>query len=136
MTFDIKKLIADHAGENYALYEAHVNPRFARVLRIIGFDRCYETAKGAYLWDTSGRKYLDMLSGYGAFNIGRNHPVVRQALTDFMNMDAASLIQMEAPLLCGVLAAELKERIGYGLDLPGNTNKASPSASRPCNVMA
>lgn len=116
MTFDIKKLVAEHAGENYGLYEAHVNPRFARALRIIGFDRCYETAKGAYLWDTEGRRYLDMLSGYGAFNIGRNHPVVRQALIDYMSMDGASLVQMEAPLLCGLLAAELKRRIGYGLD--------------------
>ena len=116
MTFDIKKLIADHAGENYGLYEAHVNSRFAKALRIIGFDRCYETAKGAYLWDTEGRKYLDMLSGYGAFNIGRNHPTVRQALIDFMTMDGASLVQMDAPLLCGLLADELKNRIGYGLD--------------------
>lgn len=116
MTFDIKKLIAEHAGENYELYEAHVNPRFAKALRIIGFDRCYDKAKGAYLWDTEGRRYLDMLSGYGAFNIGRNHSVVRQALIDFMTMDGASLVQMEAPLLCGLLAEELKTRIGYGLD--------------------
>ncbi|NNE21081.1 MAG: aspartate aminotransferase family protein [Rhizobiales bacterium] len=116
MTFDIKKLIKEHAGENFSLYEAHVNPRFARALRIIGFDRCYETAKGAYLWDIEGRRYLDMLSGYGAFNIGRNHPVVRKALCDFMSMDGVSLVQMEAPLLCGLLAGELKNRIGYGLD--------------------
>ena len=116
MTFDIKQLIAEHVGQNYALYEKHVNPRFAKALRIIGFDRCYETAKGAYLWDRSGRKYLDTLAGYGAFNIGRNHPVVRQALVDFMEMDGASLVQMEAPLLCGLLAEQLKSRIGYDLD--------------------
>lgn len=30
-----QKLIADHAGENYGLYEAHVNPRFAKALRIV-----------------------------------------------------------------------------------------------------
>ena len=116
MPFDLKQLIADHAGENYRLYEQHVNPRFAKALRIIGFDRCYARAEGAYLWDTDGRKYLDMLAGYGAFNIGRNHPVIEQALRDFMDADVASLVQMEAPLLCGLLAAELKKRIGYGLD--------------------
>ncbi len=116
MTFDLKQLVAAHAGENYDLYEAHVNPRFARAMRIIGFDRCYERAKGAYLWDSQGRKYLDMLAGYGAFNIGRNHPVVRQALIDFMTCNGASLVQMEAPLLCGLLASALKQRIGYGLD--------------------
>ena len=116
MPFDLKQLITTHRTENYRLYEQHVNPRFAKALRIIGFDRCYERAEGAYLWDASGRKYLDMLAGYGAFNIGRNHPVVKKALGDFMDMDAASLVQMEAPLLCGLLAAELKKRIGYDLD--------------------
>ncbi len=116
MPFDLDKLISEHAGENYALYAAHVNPRFARALSIIGFDRCYARAEGAYLWDTDGRKYLDMLAGYGAFNIGRNHPVVKKALNDFMAADVASLVQMEAPLLCGLLADELKRRVGYGLD--------------------
>jgi acetylornithine/succinyldiaminopimelate/putrescine aminotransferase len=116
MTFDIKQLIDQHAGENYELYEQHVNPRFAKALRIIGFDRCYTRAEGAYLWDDSGRKYLDMLEGYRAFNIGRNHPVVKKALKDFKDMDGASLVQMEAPLLCGVLAGELKRRAGYSLD--------------------
>ncbi len=116
MPFDLNQLLADHAGENYDLYAAHVNPRFAKALHIIGFDRCYVRGEGAYLWDAAGRKYLDMLAGYGAFNIGRNHPVVKQALGDFMAADVASLVQMEGPLLCGLLAAELKRRIGYGLD--------------------
>ena len=116
MPFDLKQLIADHAGENYALYEQHVNPRFARALSIIGFDKCYARAEGAYLWDTDGRKYLDMLAGYGTFNIGRNHPEVKRALGDFLDGDVSSLVQMEAPLLCGLLAGELKRRVGYGLD--------------------
>ena len=116
MPFDIKALLAEHAGENQSLYEAHVNPRFARALKIIGFDRRYVRGKGAYLWDDTGRQYLDMLAGYGVFNIGRNHPVVKRALTDMMEADCSSLVQMETPLLCGVLAGELKARVGYGLD--------------------
>ena len=116
MPFDITALIEAHAGEAHALYEAHVNPRFARALRIIGFDRTYVRGKGAYLWDDKGRQYLDMLSGYGVFSVGRNHPVVKQALQDMMEADGASLVQMETPLLCGVMAGELKRRVGYDLD--------------------
>jgi acetylornithine/succinyldiaminopimelate/putrescine aminotransferase len=116
MPFDINALIAAHAGENHSLYEAHVNPRFARALKIIGFNRNYVRGKGAYLWDDAGRQYLDMLAGYGVFNIGRNHPVVKQALQDMMAKDCSSLVQMETPLLCGLLAHELKRRIGYDLD--------------------
>lgn len=114
--FDLKALIAAHRGENRGLYEAHVNPRFALALKLIGFDRSYIQAKGAYLWDETGRMYLDMLAGYGVFNVGRNHPVVKQALIDFMTADGASLVQLETPLLCGLLARELKRRVGYGLD--------------------
>jgi acetylornithine/succinyldiaminopimelate/putrescine aminotransferase len=116
MPFDINALIAAHAGENHSLYEAHVNPRFARALKIIGFNRNYVRGKGAYLWDDAGRQYLDMLAGYGVFNIGRNHPVVKQALQDMMANDCSSLVQMETPLLCGLLARELKARVGYDLD--------------------
>jgi ornithine--oxo-acid transaminase len=116
MPFDITALIEAHAGEAHSLYEAHVNPRFARALRIIGFDRTYVRGKGAYLWDDKGRQYLDMLSGYGVFSVGRNHPVVKQALSDMMAADGSSLVQMETPLLCGVMAGELKRRVGYDLD--------------------
>jgi ornithine--oxo-acid transaminase len=116
MPFDINALIAAHAGQDHSLYEAHVNPRFARALRIIGFDRTYVRGQGAYLWDDTGRQYLDMLAGYGVFNIGRNHPVVKQALADVMAADLSSLVQMETPLLCGVMAQELKRRVGYDLD--------------------
>ncbi|SFG56471.1 aspartate aminotransferase family protein [Sporolactobacillus nakayamae] len=33
-------------------------------------------AKGAYLWDTEGKKYLDFASGIGVTNMGHNHPYV------------------------------------------------------------
>jgi ornithine--oxo-acid transaminase len=56
MPFDINALIAAHAGQDHSLYEAHVNPRFARALRIIGFDRTYVRGQGAYLWDDTGRR--------------------------------------------------------------------------------
>ena len=40
-----------------------------------------------------------MLSGYGVFGLGRNHPDVRRVLTDFLNAEYPSLVKMEAPLL-------------------------------------
>jgi len=115
MPFDIKKLMADNAPQNNALYSQHVNSKFAKALKIIGFDQTWVKGKGSYLFDDKGDKYLDMLAGYGMFNIGRNHPVVQKALTDFIEADFSSLVQMETPVLCGVLAGELKKRIGYGL---------------------
>lgn len=114
--FDIHQLFAQYRGKNNALYAQNINPKLARALKIIGFDKNYVKGCGAYLWDEEGARYLDMLSGYGVFNIGRNHPIVRQALIDFMQAEYSSLVQMETPLLCALLARELKTRIGYDLN--------------------
>ena len=77
MPLNIKQLLADEAGNNYALHDQHVNPKFAKTLKTIGFDRCYVKAEGQYLWDNQGSRYLDMLAGYGVFNAGRNNPEIR-----------------------------------------------------------
>lgn len=35
---------------------------------------------GSYLEDVNGKKYIDMLAGYGVLNFGHNHPRLRQTL--------------------------------------------------------
>lgn len=37
-------------------------------------------AKGVWLWDSDGRRYLDMMSAYSAVNVGHGHPRVLDAL--------------------------------------------------------
>ncbi len=122
---DIRALLKQHEGQNYELHAQHVNPSNSRTLKTIGFDRCYVRAEGPYLWDVKGTKYLDMLSGYGVFGLGRNHPDVRQVLQDFMQSDYPSLVKMEAPLLSGLLAQELKKRMPNQLDMVFFTNSGA-----------
>lgn len=38
-------------------------------------------AQGAWIWDTAGRRYLDMMSAYSAVNVGHAHPRILAALT-------------------------------------------------------
>ncbi len=38
--------------------------------------------KGCYLWDTSGRRYLDLLSGIGVNALGHNHPRIVRVIRD------------------------------------------------------
>jgi ornithine--oxo-acid transaminase len=124
-SFDIAALLKQNEGRNYELHSAHVNPSNSRTLSTIGFDRCYVRAEGPYLWDVDGTKYLDMLAGYGVFGLGRNNPDVRKAITDFLALDYPSLVKMEAPLLSGLLAAELKKRMPNQLDMVFFTNSGS-----------
>src|SRR5262245_35517959 len=114
---DISALLEENKGRNYELHSLHINPANSRTLKTIGFDRCYVHAEGPYLWDTEGTKYLDFLSGYGVFGLGRNHPDIRRVMIDFMNADYPSLVKMEAPLLSGLLAEELKKRMPNQLDM-------------------
>jgi ornithine--oxo-acid transaminase len=125
MAININQLLASARGENYDLHEKHVNPRFAKTLSTIGFDKCYTRAEGQYLWDINGRRYLDMLAGYGVFNVGRNNPEIRQTLIDFMESDYPSLVQLDAPLLSGLLAKELKQRMPNELDYVYFTNSGT-----------
>jgi ornithine--oxo-acid transaminase len=61
-------------------------------------------ASGPYLYDDRGDQYLDLLSGYGVFAVGRNHPDVVRALREVMDAELPSLIQMDVSLLSGILA--------------------------------
>jgi ornithine--oxo-acid transaminase len=127
MPLDIRELIAQYEGRNYELHEEHVNPQYVKVLRAIGFDRCYVRALGSYLWDVKGTKYLDLNSGFGMFAVGRNHPDVRQTLAEFLTLDYPSLVQLDAPLLPGILAAKLKVRMPNGLERVHFTSSGAES---------
>ena len=39
-----------------------------------------ERAEGSYIYDTSGKAYLDMVSGIAVTNIGHRHPKVIKAI--------------------------------------------------------
>ena len=39
-------------------------------------------AAGVYLWDTAGKRYLDLISGFSVCNIGHSHPKVVKAVQD------------------------------------------------------
>ena len=107
MAFDLKEMVAARLGENYQLHERHLNRTLVAAQRVIGFDKVYARAEGAYLYDMDNRPYLDFLSGYSVFNIGRNHPVVKQAIRDVMDLDLPNMVQMDCSLLSGLLAEAL-----------------------------
>ncbi len=118
MPLDLKSLVNTHLGENYSLHERHLNSTLVRVQQIIGFDHVYARAEGAYLYDLDERDYLDFLSGYSVFNIGRNHPAVQQAIRDALDLDLPNMVQMDCSLLSGLLAEALLKK------LPAHLNAA------------
>jgi ornithine--oxo-acid transaminase len=115
-SFDVAELLELRAGEAMALNQRYLNPQLGRVLRTLGFDRDWAVGRGAYLIDRGGREYLDLLSGYGVFALGRNHPYVRSQLQRVLAADTPSLPQLGVSTLAGVLAEELIARAPSSLD--------------------
>jgi len=76
--FSILDELAARRGEKFSLHDRYLNPQMVRMLKTIGFDRHYTRAEGAYLYDQAGQRYLDLLSGFGVFAVGRNHPTVKR----------------------------------------------------------
>ncbi|GGC72257.1 diaminobutyrate--2-oxoglutarate transaminase [Hoyosella rhizosphaerae] len=52
-----------------------------------GWPATFTTAKGAWITDTTGRKFLDFFAGAGSLNYGHNHPVLKEALMDYIGKD-------------------------------------------------
>lgn len=103
----ILELIEQRLKENFALHEQYLNPQMVKVLRTIGYDRHYVRAEGPYLFDDRGELYLDLLSGFGVFALGRNHPKIIQALQEVLAAELPNLVQLDASLLAGLLAERL-----------------------------
>jgi ornithine--oxo-acid transaminase len=110
MSLDIEKLFAEREAERYALHSRHLNEQMVRVLKTIGFDKSYRRGSGQYLYDRDGAQYLDLLSGWGVFAIGRNHPIVRDALKSALDAELPNLVQMDVAPLAGILAERLLQK--------------------------
>ena len=94
----------------------YLNPQLAKVVKTLGFDRFYERGEGCYLYDDDGTRYLDMLSGFGVFALGRTHPVIKDALRQAIDADLPNMVQMDCALLPGLLAEQLVARSPDGIE--------------------
>jgi len=106
-TIDIAELFETHESERFNLHSRSLNEQMVRVLRTIGYDVGFCKGSGQYLYDRKGDRYLDMLSGFGVFALGRNHPAIRDALKSVLDADLPNLVQMDVSTLAGVLAQRL-----------------------------
>jgi acetylornithine/N-succinyldiaminopimelate aminotransferase len=75
-------------------------------------------AIGSYIYDTKGKKYLDLVAGVSACTLGHQHPKVKQAIVNQLDKYAHVMVygeysQSPAVELCKLLAE----------NMPGNLNK-------------
>ncbi len=66
--------------EAEANYKEYVNPFALRMLKNASLDIIEDKREGASVWDISGEKYIDCVTGAGIFNVGRRNPEVVEVL--------------------------------------------------------
>src|SRR6266702_1424988 len=110
---DMSQLFADRQAQRSSLHNRYLNEQFVRVLKTIGYDVGFQKGQGQYLYDRDNARYLDLLSGFGVFAIGRNHPVMREALKSVLDADLPNLVQFDVSVLAGVLAERLLKYVPY-----------------------
>ncbi len=111
--FDLAAMLVERESERYSLHSQHMNDMMVRVLQTIGFNVGFTKGQGQYLWDRKGARYLDLLSGWGVFGLGRNHPTVTQALKTVLDAELPNLVQMDLSVLAGLLAERLLTYVPY-----------------------
>lgn len=51
------------------------------------FPAVFNRAQGPFLYDESGREFIDFFAGAGTLNYGHNHPRIKQAVMDYLQRD-------------------------------------------------
>jgi ornithine--oxo-acid transaminase len=110
---DVAGLYASNEADRFEAHARHLNEQMVGVLRTIGYDVGFSRGAGQYLFDRAGHRYLDLLSGFGVFAIGRNHQALREALKSVLDAELPNLVQMDVSPLAGVLAKRLLEFVPW-----------------------
>lgn len=89
------------------LFSKYVVPSYSR------FDVAFEKGEGAYLWDTEGRRYLDMGGGIAVCCLGHSHPEIAQTIAE-QSRTLVHISNLYYHRWQGLLAKELAGLIGNG----------------------
>src|SRR5262249_35928511 len=113
MIHNVASLFAQRERDRYTMHACCLDEQMVRMLKAIGYDVGFCRGKGQYLYDRAGTRYLDLLSGFGVFAIGRNHPALREALKSILDSELPNLVQMDVSTLAGILAERLLARVPH-----------------------
>lgn len=87
-------------------FARYVNPQKARILKNAGLDILECRREGVYVWDITGRRFIDCISAAGSFNVGRHNPVIVRALKQ-----ALDEYDLGVFLLCHKPQADLAKKL-------------------------
>ncbi|QMU78110.1 aspartate aminotransferase family protein [Streptacidiphilus sp. PB12-B1b] len=97
-------------------YRQAVNPFRTEVIEARGWPALFPGASGAYVTDSDGRRYLDMIAQNGGATLGHRHPRVVEALTKVITSGGPFIVPLGLPTASGPLAVRLCDIAGGRLE--------------------
>ncbi|HEY3967546.1 MAG TPA: aminotransferase class III-fold pyridoxal phosphate-dependent enzyme [Planctomycetaceae bacterium] len=110
-----------------ARHARHCSPVLHALSQSSGFVKTFVRGAGAYLYDAREQAYLDCVSGFGALNLGHNHPAVVHAISEAMQQQAPGFVQSAVNPYQGALAADLAMLAPPGLEMVFFCNSGTES---------
>ena len=108
---------AELAPRAAKLFERYINPVLMAIGGNNGFAKTFTRGSGNFLWDKDGNRYIDFVAGFGAANLGHNHPRIVEELTRAMQREAPGFAQSAVNPLAARLAEELVAITPDGLEM-------------------
>jgi 3-acetyloctanal aminotransferase len=109
------------------LYARYLNPVVMAMNGKSGLLKTFVRGEGAYLFDAAGKKYLDFVAGFGALNLGHNHPAVAEAITSAIRDQAPGFTPTAVNPYASALAERLIGQAPTGLEMTFFTNSGTES---------
>jgi acetylornithine/succinyldiaminopimelate/putrescine aminotransferase/predicted amino acid dehydrogenase len=106
-------------------FKEFVNPYLGNLLEQINMDKRFVRGEGCYLYDETGRAYLDFVAAYGALPFGFNPPEIWAAMHDVQTSLEPSFVQPSALEAAGELAQRLIAIAPEGLRYVTFTNSGA-----------
>ncbi len=124
---DACESIADHATRAATLHGRYINPVMMALAAKSGVAKTFVRGEGTRLWDADGKEYLDFVAGFGAMNLGHNHPAVTAAVQRALTDQAPGFAQSSVNPLAAALAEELISLAPGGLEIAFFANSGTES---------
>jgi acetylornithine/succinyldiaminopimelate/putrescine aminotransferase len=102
-----------HLRQGYQDFRAFVNPLVAVRAQLVGEPYLLDQVAEGKLVDVEGRRYTDLLSGWGTQAFGHRPQAVEAAVIAFLQGGSPSIYPSGISPYAGMLAAKLEQRSGY-----------------------
>ena len=106
-TFTLEQALELDQQQVKDFHRRYLNASLLTMLGLLNFDQSFTSASGVSVFDAQGNEYLDFLGGYGALNLGHNHPEIVAVLEKVHSRP--NLLQTSLNSLAAALAHNLAQ---------------------------